>query len=795
LKKERQPCDALPAPRPAPRSSLTTTTPRKKIPHRKTSQKTAVFASGHAAARLWDVFYKTHAASFFRDRHYLEREWPLLGSALAAADARVEAAAAAETAAAAEPAAAATGAPASSLPSSIIPDPVAVLEAGCGAGNAVLPLLKAHLPGAVRAYACDFAPAAVELVHASDAGREAAARGALDLWVADVAGADDGEGAEKSSSGSRNADTNNPLVGPGRAPPGGCDFVTYIFVLSALEPRRVVLALRHAAAALKVGTGRLLVRDYAAGDLAQARLAAGGGSVGSAVAAAAAAAEAEGEAGAGAGAGAAAAGAPPRPPSSSAADDKQRLSGRLYVRGDGTCAYYFEAAELAAMARKAGLRVAPAEESSAVGGDGDSDDGGGGGGGGGGGDDPACRRGMTRVERAPCGVELVSRTVVNRASGAVMERRWLQAAFYRPAAVDEHATQQQPAAAAAALPPSPQKKRVRDDVTGAPSPPPQQPAPLTSDPAADAAVALARLRAPYCFRPLGGGAAGPSSLVPEFRALELPSAAAAAGRSAPSAPPLRWRALKSALPAGGAYAARLEGWAAEVAAALASAAAGGGGGGGGGGGPGASVVVIPCPGDAPSHAAAALLALHAVRVGPEGAQRAACAVLSAGDGPVGAAAGDDDDDDDALLAQEEEEEEEEEEDAGRAEYAERQQQALRAYRLTLAANAPLAVFERVATWRLAPAPAEGSGREDPHALSSSSSSPAAANGSCGPFDVAIALPAASAALSAALEAWRRRQQRRVLALAVGSGGGVVGGVGGGVCCVLDFAAAISSRGG
>jgi SAM-dependent methyltransferase len=685
----------------------------------KNPKHTAVFVSGHAAARLWDAFYKRNAAAFFRDRHYLEREWPRLGRALAVADALVEAAPAAATTPSVEP--------------------VTLLEAGCGAGNAVLPLLEAHQPGAVRAYACDFSPAAVELVRSSAVGRAAAEKGLIDLWVADVAGGAEGEGDNTN---------NNPLIGPGRSPKNGCDFVTYIFVLSALDPERCVRALRNAAAALKPGTGRLLVRDYAAGDLAQARLA-GGGSVGAAVA------------GAGGGAGAVAvatvaATATTATTTTAAGEEKQRLSGRLYVRGDGTCAYYFEPQELADMALRAGLRVAPPDESSTAGGNGS--DGGG-----------------ARIERAACGVELVSRTVVNRASGAVMERRWLQAAFYRPPA---EGGEDEGRAAVAEPTTSPQKKRARDE------------ADASSSSAAAAAVALARLRAPYCFRPLAG--AGPPA--PEFRTIELPSAAAAAPAGATATPPpllLRWLALKSALPAGGAYASRLEGWAAEVAAALASAAAAsrrGGSAGGGVGGGGSSVVVIPCPGDAPSHAAAALLALHAVRVGPEAARRADCAVLSAGRGAAGALLGggdgdgggdDDDDGDGAPPAQQEEEDQ----DQAAPDYEAQREHALRAYRLTLAANAPRAVFERVATWRLAPAPGEGSGREDPYAAGAAAGIGGGIGGS-GPFDVAIALPAASPASSPALEDWRRRQQRRVLALAVGSGGNQ--GDAAACCCVLDF---------
>ena len=87
----------------------------------------------------------------------------------------------------------------------------ACVQAGCGAGNAVFPLLEAN-PDAV-AYACDFSATAVGLVRAHPlhaAGRVAA-------FVADL--------------------TADDLAA--RVPPGGVDFVTLIFVLSAIDPAKM----------------------------------------------------------------------------------------------------------------------------------------------------------------------------------------------------------------------------------------------------------------------------------------------------------------------------------------------------------------------------------------------------------------------------------------------------------------------------------------------------------------------------------------------------------------------------
>ena len=56
------------------------------------------------ARRCWDVFYHVNKTNFFKDRHYLQREWPELSE-------RREGG-------------------------------VAVLDLGCGVGNTTLPLLQ-----------------------------------------------------------------------------------------------------------------------------------------------------------------------------------------------------------------------------------------------------------------------------------------------------------------------------------------------------------------------------------------------------------------------------------------------------------------------------------------------------------------------------------------------------------------------------------------------------------------------------------------------------------------------------
>ncbi|GLT25602.1 hypothetical protein SLA2020_007230 [Shorea laevis] len=75
------------------------------------------------AKKYWDVFYKRHQDRFFKDRHYLDKEW---GSYFSGSGTKV------------------------------------LLEVGCGAGNTIFPLIATY-PN-VFVHACDFSPRAVDLV-------------------------------------------------------------------------------------------------------------------------------------------------------------------------------------------------------------------------------------------------------------------------------------------------------------------------------------------------------------------------------------------------------------------------------------------------------------------------------------------------------------------------------------------------------------------------------------------------------------------------------------------------------
>ncbi|KAM3262253.1 hypothetical protein ACQJBY_052764 [Aegilops geniculata] len=77
------------------------------------------------ARRYWDIFYKRHEDKFFKDRHYLDKEW---GKYFEVQDG----------------------------------ENMAILEVGCGAGNTIFPLLATYPD--IFVHACDFSSRAVDLV-------------------------------------------------------------------------------------------------------------------------------------------------------------------------------------------------------------------------------------------------------------------------------------------------------------------------------------------------------------------------------------------------------------------------------------------------------------------------------------------------------------------------------------------------------------------------------------------------------------------------------------------------------
>lgn len=96
-------------------------------------------------------------------------------------------------------------------------------------------------------------------------------------------------------------------------PPGGCDILLIMFVLSAVNPDNMDSFMAHAVKGLKQG-GRLLFRDYGRYDMAQIRF-----------------------------------------------KPTRRIQDNLYARQDGTLAYFFDIDELDALFQRHGLRKVKSE--------------------------------------------------------------------------------------------------------------------------------------------------------------------------------------------------------------------------------------------------------------------------------------------------------------------------------------------------------------------------------------------------------------------------------------------------
>lgn len=151
------------------------------------------------ARRNWDLFYKRNSTHFYKDRHWLEREFPEL-----------------------------IGAPTNG-------SRIVLLEVGCGVGNAVFPLLE--LRGSdLFVHCCDFSARAVEHVKQHDDYDE----GSCHAFQCDL--------------------TKDELRNEIPKPPS-VDLVTMLFVLSAIAPENFAGVVSNIASVIKPG-GTVLFRDY-----------------------------------------------------------------------------------------------------------------------------------------------------------------------------------------------------------------------------------------------------------------------------------------------------------------------------------------------------------------------------------------------------------------------------------------------------------------------------------------------------------------------------------------------------
>ncbi|XAR67598.1 tRNA(Thr) (cytosine(32)-N(3))-methyltransferase [Bertholletia excelsa] len=199
-------------------------------------------------SRCWDKFYKRHSNNFFKDRHYLTKDWGqyFRDDGTESTNRKV------------------------------------VLEVGCGAGNSIFPLLATYPK--LFVHACDFAAHAISLVQSHVDFNE----DQVNAFVCDVA----------------NGDLCDKIM------PSSVDVVTLIFMLSAVCPAKMPLILQNIRKVLKPN-GCILLRDYAVGDYAQVEL----------------------------------------------HKRNRMIIENFYIRGDGTCAFYFSEESLSTLFANSGFSI------------------------------------------------------------------------------------------------------------------------------------------------------------------------------------------------------------------------------------------------------------------------------------------------------------------------------------------------------------------------------------------------------------------------------------------------------
>lgn len=161
--------------------------------------------------KMWDLFYKRNKANFFKDRHWTTREFEQLRD-LADGTRR----------------------------------PV-LLEAGCGVGNFIFPLLQ-EFPN-LFIYACDFSPRAIEFVKS----HEKYVNTRCHAFQCDL--------------------TIEPCFDKNLSD-CSVDVASLIFVLSAISPEKFITVLKNCFNVLKSG-GYLIFRDYGINDYAMIRFGSG----------------------------------------------------------------------------------------------------------------------------------------------------------------------------------------------------------------------------------------------------------------------------------------------------------------------------------------------------------------------------------------------------------------------------------------------------------------------------------------------------------------------------------------
>ncbi|KAI3404929.1 ABP140 [Candida oxycetoniae] len=167
-------------------------------------------------AKYWDIFYKQNKDNFFKDRKWLQIEFPLLYKVTA----------------------------------KDYQEPTTILEVGCGAGNTFYPILNQNGNKNLRLFGSDYSKVAVDLVRSNETFASQHEQGIAHCSVWDLA--------------------NPEGLLPEGMEPNSADIVIMVFVFSALHPNQWKQAVENLAQILKPG-GTILFRDYGRYDLAQVR--------------------------------------------------------------------------------------------------------------------------------------------------------------------------------------------------------------------------------------------------------------------------------------------------------------------------------------------------------------------------------------------------------------------------------------------------------------------------------------------------------------------------------------------
>ena len=228
------------------------------------------------AAFNWDKFYIRHRKNFFKDRHYMSDEFIELKTVRLSGHAAT------------------------------------ILEAGCGVGNSVFPLLE-EIPS-LKVFAADFAGTAIQLLRSSEPYLKYGGK-RCHAFVCDLSSTD-GEYALVHNIMPSSSRAPHPYIvnkveyvpcAPEWGPAEGVDLAMMMFCLSAVSPEKMKQAVSNVAKVMRPG-GVLWFRDYAEADHAQMRF-----------------------------------------------KNESRISHKFYVRGDGTRSYFFGLAEIDSLMSSCGL--------------------------------------------------------------------------------------------------------------------------------------------------------------------------------------------------------------------------------------------------------------------------------------------------------------------------------------------------------------------------------------------------------------------------------------------------------